>query len=452
MTAHRDDRRDDRQYGRRLRARLQAAGPVLVGLGAVLALLAVAGQVSLNGAAFALLAAVGLAMVFGPDAPDTQTASGPAPVGEATKQPAAPSTMADSGDQRLLDTMPDPVLVIRPDGVILHANAASTMSLGRVAAGASAFIRFRNPELQDRLRECLFLQKPARVEYVERGPVERWFEVSLVPFAMSDTLSGCILHFRDLTETRRLDRMRRDFIANASHELRTPLASLKGFLETLSGHARHDEEARDRFLAIMSEQAQRMERLIDDLLSLSRFETAMGRADFGLTDLADVLFHVRSALAPAAEARDVTLDLDDEALLELDGQVNGSRDELIQLFENLVENAIKYGGEGAQVAITIQSLQKRRAVMITVSDTGPGIAPEHIPRLTERFYRVDVATSRARQGTGLGLAIVKHIVTRHEGTLSIQSRLGEGSRFTVTLPLILNKASAQMENKEKSVA
>jgi two-component system phosphate regulon sensor histidine kinase PhoR len=228
--------------------------------------------------------------------------------------------------------------------------------------------------------------------------------------------------------------MRADFVANASHELRTPLASLLGFVETLQGPARDDPQARDRFLAIMREQALRMSRLVDDLLSLSRIEQHLHVQPETSVDLSGIVRHIVDTLSPMARDNNVALEIDAPHTVT----VTGDRDELLRVAENLVENAIKYGTGGAsergnrvEVAVVAQNGQG----IFSVRDHGPGIAPEHLPRLTERFYRVDAGESRAKGGTGLGLAIVKHIVARHRGRLSIDSRKGDGATFTVALPL-----------------
>jgi two-component system phosphate regulon sensor histidine kinase PhoR len=214
--------------------------------------------------------------------------------------------------------------------------------------------------------------------------------------------------------------------------MRTPLAAVSGFIETLQGPARDDPAARERFLAIMGDQTRRMRRLIDDLLSLSRVEMRAHVRPSETVDLAEIVARVVTALAPIARDQDVTLVLEGaDAPLRL----RGDADELAQVFSNLVENAIKYGGPGKTVTVRATQADGPEApISVAVADEGPGIAAEHLPRLTERFYRVDVASSRSKQGTGLGLAIVKHIVTRHRGKLTITSSPGAGATFTVTLP------------------
>jgi two-component system phosphate regulon sensor histidine kinase PhoR len=244
-----------------------------------------------------------------------------------------------------------------------------------------------------------------------------------------------VLTLRDLSALRQAELMRSDFVANASHELRTPLAALTGFIETLLGPAREDAAARQRFLPIMQAQAQRMARLIDDLLSLARIERKAHLRPTDPVDLVPVLRQVIDSLEAVARERGVAIHLT-AALESL--AVAGERDELIRVFENLLDNALKYGASGKRVEVTLA----RRAAAggtemacVSVRDYGPGIAAEHLPRLTERFYRVDVAESRAQGGTGLGLALVKHILNRHQGRLLIDSRPGAGATFTVTLPL-----------------
>ena len=246
-----------------------------------------------------------------------------------------------------------------------------------------------------------------------------------------------LLTLRDLTELRRVERMRVDFIANASHELRTPLASLLGFVETLQGSARDDAKARERFLEIMREQGRRMARLIEDLLSLSRIEQTQHVRPEAIVDLALTARTVVDLLTPMA--RDLGVQIRMNAAQPV--LVVGDNDELVRVAENLIENAIKYGvradAESART-VDVEVAMTEKDGSLSVRDYGYGIAPEHLPRLTERFYRIDVSQSRAKNGTGLGLAIVKHILTRHRGKLTISSRLDQGSCFVATVPLARN--------------
>jgi len=240
--------------------------------------------------------------------------------------------------------------------------------------------------------------------------------------------------FHDQTPLRRVEELRADFVANASHELRTPLAALSGFIDTLQGPAREDTNARERFLAIMRAQATRMARLIDDLLSLSRIELSAHVRPETPVDLAPILRQVVDGLEPLARERGVAIhvDMPPSPLV-----VPGDRDELLRLFENLIENGLKYGASGGKVDVAISTAAATDGspeVRVTVRDYGPGIAPEHLPRLTERFYRVDIGDSRSQGGTGLGLSLVKHILNRHRGRLVIESTPGKGASFTAVFP------------------
>jgi two-component system phosphate regulon sensor histidine kinase PhoR len=233
---------------------------------------------------------------------------------------------------------------------------------------------------------------------------------------------------------RQVEEMRADFVANASHELRTPLAALSGFIDTLRGAAQNDPAAQEKFLPIMQAQATRMARLIDDLLSLSRIELNAHRRPESPVDVVPLVRQVVDGLQTLARDRGVTISIDGPAGPQ---QVLGDRDELLRVFENLIENALKYGANGKRVDVTIargEASDGTSELRVAVRDFGPGIAPEHLPRLTERFYRVDVVDSRAQGGTGLGLALVKHILNRHGGRLSIASTRGAGATFTAHLP------------------
>ena len=263
------------------------------------------------------------------------------------------------------------------------------------------------------------------VEYELRVPMQRSFQAHISPLGNGE---GAVIVLRDLTREQQIERMRADFVANASHELRTPLASLSGFIETIQGAAKHDEKAQVRFLGLMRSQADRMRRLIDDLLSLSRIEMNEHVRPSADVDLAQAAGHVRDTLSGMAQEFGCELKVKTDGPLP----VLGSRDELVQVLQNLMENALKYGSSGK--LIEVECRRNGAFAEVIVRDHGPGIAPEHIPRLTERFYRVNVQESRSRGGTGLGLAIVKHIVNRHRGRLIIASEIGKGSEFTIRLP------------------
>jgi two-component system phosphate regulon sensor histidine kinase PhoR len=331
--------------------------------------------------------------------------------------------------QALLANVPDPVLLVGPDGLVREANAAARVLLPSLRIGHPLSYGLRAPDIL----EAVVARPPGNsvhVEYRTRAPAERIFEVQIMALPPAgDQRLGVMLFFRDLTESRRLERMRVDFVANVSHELRTPLASLVGFIETLQGPARDDPAARDRFFEIMHEQAWRMTRLIDDLLSLSRIELREHVAPNTPVELRSMAAQMIDTLTPMAREQgvEITLRTSDEPLT-----VFGEADELLRVVENLVENAVKYGQAGGRVDVSLA--RGDGEVELAVRDYGPGIAHEHLPRLTERFYRVDVAESREKGGTGLGLAIVKHIVNRHRGRLAIASEPGQGATFTVSIP------------------
>jgi len=333
----------------------------------------------------------------------------------------------------LLEAIPEPVMVITPASRIVAANADARALFPALRPGELLALLLRSPDVLDAVERVRTRGKPETVAWRERVPVERIFDVKVAPLDAPFSERAIVLTLRDLTEAHRVERMRVDFVANASHELRTPLASLLGFVETLQGAARDDPRARDKFLVIMRDQARRMARLVEDLLSLSHIEQNLHLRPETPIDLVSVVGHVVDTLTPMALENGVTLEL--QAPEEI--TVTGDRDELVLVAENLIENAIKYGDgsddetKPVEIAITVEN---GRAVL-TVRDHGPGIAPEHLPRLTERFYRVNVGESRAKGGTGLGLAIVKHIVARHRGRLTIESSLGEGATFRVFLPL-----------------
>jgi two-component system phosphate regulon sensor histidine kinase PhoR len=334
----------------------------------------------------------------------------------------------------LIEALPLATLVIAEDDRVIATNAVARALLPSLRGDELLARSLRAPDVLDSVARVRASGSSERVTWLERVPVERSFEVSVAPFGGDGFESALILSLHDLTEARRLERMRVDFVANASHELRTPLASLLGFVETLQGPAREDAAARGKFLVIMREQAQRMSRLVDDLLSLSRIEQHLHVRPGTPVDLVGILRHIIDTLTPMAHDQQVQLKI----VAPPEAIVAGDRDELLRVAENLIENAIKYGAADAatqnktvDICIGVQGTQ----AVLTVRDHGPGIALEHLPRLTERFYRVDVGESRAKGGTGLGLAIVKHIVARHRGRLNIDSKPGEGASFSVNLPL-----------------
>lgn len=355
-----------------------------------------------------------------------------------------------SGNEAILATLPYPLLTLTESRRVARANPAAVELFDGDPAGQDLISVLREPAILAAVDAVLQGTGDRIVEFSIAGSMERYFVAHLarLPAAqLDDTVA--ILALMDITALKRAEQLRADFVANASHELKTPLASLLGFIETLRGPARDDADARQRFLGIMQEQAERMARLVEDLLSLSRIELHEHTPPNTAADLALVLEGVVDALEIKAARRGMALRL---GLPEGLPPVQGDRDELAQVFQNLVDNAIKYGRPGTPVAIEVTLLGAdderlrrlgRPAVAVAIVDQGEGIAREHLPRLTERFYRVDTARSREMGGTGLGLAIVKHIVNRHRGHLEVESEQGRGSRFTVTLRAAVGRRPAE---------
>jgi two-component system phosphate regulon sensor histidine kinase PhoR len=353
-----------------------------------------------------------------------------------TVRPVAIAERAGEPLDAVVAGLPDPVIALDGNGRVVALNDRARSLAPALRLGEPASLALRLPELIEAIGRAYASGEEQRVEYSERVPFDRLFELIVMPVKRVSNPGRpdlVLLTFHDLTPLRRVEEMRADFVANASHELRTPLAALSGFIETLQGSARDDTKARDRFLGIMQEQARRMARLIDDLLSLSRIELNAHRRPDTPIDLVPIVRQVADGLQTLARDRGVTVHVEAANALT----VPGDHDELVRLFENLVENALKYGAPGKRVDITLmqgRSAEGAAEARVGVRDYGPGIAPEHLPRLTERFYRVDVRESRAQGGTGLGLALVKHILNRHRGRLSIESMPGAGATFTVYLP------------------
>lgn len=398
-----------------------------VAVAVILSIEALAGHVDT-----ALIVSAVLALVAGGLLGRTRRPLAPPP-----REPGLPARHAVA--EALLANIPDPVILVDRRVVVMEANPAARRLLPGLKLRHPLSFFLRAPDILDGIEEVLRTGTSLTVDYVARVPTERAFAVQIGALPMPDGPSGgepnIVLFLRDLTEARRLEAMRVDFVANASHELRTPLSALLGFIETLQGPARDDVRAREQFLGIMRTQAQRMTRLIDDLLSLSRIELREHVAPTRPVDLARIARQLVDMQAPLARERgiELTVEAPDTPM-----RVLGERDELLRVIENLVENAMKYGGSGGVVTVSLHRLDgtggRPDRIELRVADAGPGIAPEHIPRLTERFYRVDVASSRQQGGTGLGLAIVKHSLNRHRGRLSIESELGRGTTMRVTLP------------------
>ncbi|HEX4533037.1 MAG TPA: ATP-binding protein [Rhizomicrobium sp.] len=333
--------------------------------------------------------------------------------------------------REVFEQLPDPMMLIDGNGRAVFANQAMRAIVGTDVMQKPVSALLRMPAVLAAVERTIATGAPAAVEFTLPVPLERYYQTYAVRTNGEPRFIALLFH--DMTTVRRAEQARADFVANASHELRTPLAAVSGFIDTLRGHAKEDPAARNKFLDIMSVEAGRMRRLIDDLLSLNRIELNEHVPPSGTVDLAGLVKDAVAALGPLAESDDITVTIAGDANLP---EVAGTRDELIQLFQNLIHNAIKYGKTGGHVWITQGTAPTRRgqAVFVSIRDDGEGIAREAIPRLTERFYRVDVKRSREKGGTGLGLAIVKHIVSRHKGRLTIESAPGEGSLFTVILP------------------
>ncbi len=337
-----------------------------------------------------------------------------------------------------IETVPLAMLVVDPQMRLIMANAAARELFGEGILGRPFVTVVRHPGVNDAVEKVLAGTGTGREKLTAAISIQgRDLSVQTMvsPLDVEDG-RGAALAFEDRSNLDAAEQMRRDFVANVSHELRTPLTALMGFIETLRGPARNDEAVRDRFLGIMEREAGRMNRLVGDLLSLSRVEAEERRRPVQGIDLTAILRNVVASLSPAAQAAGAEI----EAIMpEAPVTVIGDPDQLVQVFDNLVENGLKYGRTGGKVTVSFARLAhepvlRGPAVAITVADQGEGIASEHLPRLTERFYRVDTHRSREQGGTGLGLAIVKHIVNRHRGRLRIESEKGVGSRFTVILP------------------
>ncbi|MCE7030823.1 ATP-binding protein [Jiella avicenniae] len=357
----------------------------------------------------------------------------------------------DRGMKAVLEALQEPALIVDRDLLIRYRNPVSAVAFGNMALADPLSLRFRSPELLASI-EAAIADSVARSAILdERRPIERHWLVEILPVPAYQGLQPRFFAvlFHDRTAERRVERMRTDFVANASHELRTPLASLSGFIETLQGPARDDREAREQFLKIMREQANRMSRLIDDLLSLSRIEMRRHVAPQSRVDLVAALGKVRSQMQPLADELGLTLDFVEP---QEPMPVLGDEDELIQIFANLVENACKYGGDGGRVELSVQRASERGEAVIdaSVRDFGPGIPAEHVPRLTERFYRVDAGASRSKRGTGLGLSIVRNILLRHKSRLIVDSVVGQGSTFTARFPIATEIPANSRQNLETS--
>ena len=350
-------------------------------------------------------------------------------------------TVIPSAARSVLECVDEPLLVLDRTGRIIFANKASQGLVGPDAERKRISAVLRTPEVLESIDRILAGGEPEDIAFSVHVPVQYHYEAHIA----RDRAGLVVLRVRDLTAIRRAEELRVDFVANASHELRTPLAAVTGFIDTLRGHAKDDAPARESFLEIMSVEAGRMRRLIEDLLSLTRIELNEHNPPSSEVDVVSIIHDAAAVLAPLAQADRTTVEIEPHVPLS----VVGDRDDLTQVFQNLLHNAIKYGGERGHVRIRFGHAEMPGKAgagqhYVAIQDHGEGIPREAIPRLTERFYRVDVKRSRERGGTGLGLAIVKHIINRHQGRLLIESTPGEGSTFTVFLPAALARQEASL--------
>jgi len=358
--------------------------------------------------------------------------------------------------------LPEPLFILDADGVVEHANPAAEKLVGSKEIEGRHFAAvLRSPDVFEAAESVLKSREALTVDFTTAGAVERSCRAYVAPLEIGVDAAPnlrrhrSLIFIRDLTSERRLEQMRVDFIASASHELRTPLASLLGFIETMKGHARDDPEAREKFLSIMQSQAERMQRLVADLMSLSRIELNEHVPPRTVVDLADIARDVVDSHVPLFDQAGAIVDFTNDA--QRTTEIRGDRDEIFQAIQNLLDNAVKYGGDPALIKVRVGSgaapslagkgesghragdnaaqtasrlgVQIEDLVYIQIRDFGPGIERADLPRLTERFYRVNLEHSRKTGGTGLGLAIVKHVMNRHQGGFQIESRLAGGTAF-----------------------
>jgi two-component system phosphate regulon sensor histidine kinase PhoR len=441
----------------------------------VLAMIALSGEISWGIFAFASVSIYSTALIY------LLTALSQS---EPITQPSMPLRVQNEStdaSQSMLERLPIPVLLIGPGGRIEKANPAARAFLGLDDERGLLSTVLRQPRVLEAVSSALRGEKGRAVEYSTMAPLESHVRAFVEPIrldAPGPMPFRAMLVLSDDTSSKRAERMRADFLANASHELRTPLASLSGFIETLIGPARDDEDARDRFLTIMKVQTDRMRRLINDLLSLSRVEMNEHVAPTDIVDLNQIVHEVSESLQPVVSQRSITLKLD---LSPSNVIVRGDSDQLHEVVENLLGNAVKYSLDGAEVEIRTRFEQSRdraehlqerlhpesgrltvaapelnpsaRYGVVRVRDNGAGIARQYLPRLSERFFRVDGQKSGPKSGTGLGLAIVKHIVSRHRGGFTVESAPGIGSCFNVFVPAAASKKRVPVtsEDAESSI-
>ncbi len=328
--------------------------------------------------------------------------------------------------QELVEALSDATLIVDEAGIVVLSNALAFDALHMKTEALPIGLVLRSEAVTNGLKQVRETNCSITVEYESHGKTARQFVVHIAPIGKSGKI---LVQMRDFTREQAIEKMRSDFVANASHEMRTPLASILGGIETIQGAAKNDAKARDQFLSTMLIQARRMNHLIDDLLTLSRIELNEHVRPDAQISLSDIARQAKSNLSQAIKDAGLVIEI------KVNSQTNvvGDADELLQVAQNLLENAIKYGGGGGHIELDCYTHDGYG--IFSVRDFGKGIAEIHLPRLTERFYRVSTQESRTRGGTGLGLAIVKHIVQRHRGNLAISSREGEGSTFAISIPL-----------------
>ncbi|HEV2569118.1 ATP-binding protein [Sphingomonas sp.] len=387
-------------------------------LALLLLLVGLAGLVLLGATLPVLLMAglVGLAIMLALGPVRSQAAEPPA---------LAPNTPPER-HREIIEALADPLLIVG-EGRIAEANGAARKLLGPHIVGEDVRVAIRHPAAAERLLTRHEPIDTRPIELVGLGGRETRWQMNLAQLQQGRTL----VHLVDRTAGHAAERMRVDFVANASHELRTPLAAIIGFVETLDDEsAGGDVGTRKRFLRVIHDEARRMQRLVDDLMSLSRIEAEKFRVPSTAVDLAELIKEVKAVAVDGGGPRggDIIVDLDESLPF-----VAGDRAQLSQLLHNLIGNAMKYGRAGTPITVRLDR-GPGSMLRLSVEDEGDGIAPEHLPRLTERFYRVDPSRSRSQGGTGLGLAIVKHIVERHRGRLDIQSEVGQGTKVIALLP------------------
>lgn len=342
--------------------------------------------------------------------------------------------------RNIINGLGSPVLVVGEDLIIDFANDAARERFGTELRGRSCAVFAPDEDWLDKVVSVFKNEETAQSSFVFQDVVPTEFSVNITRVDPSnrDERVLAAVSFEDVSVIREAEQMRRDFVANVSHELRSPLTAVYGFIETMQGAAQHDPAARDRFLSLMSKEAKRMARLIDELLILAQLEASGRVMPSGHVDVPDNINSVLTVLADYMEREDKTVKLEVERPLPL---VLGDADQLTQVFQNLIENAMKYSAPKSDVLVKISTTRSMSPgaedqLSVAITDRGEGIAPEFLPRLTERFFRVDKGRSRQMGGTGLGLAIVKHILIRHRGRLQIESEIGRGSTFTVLLPCL----------------